>query len=188
MKDSYDYRKAKCKSSRNVNVRDIEHDLIAKTGDISNILKNTLYWRDFPKVETDEDVVSRLNQFFTRCTDNDELPTVEKMCIALGVTRRSVTDWRNGSRGNYRANLMNQVFEILAAIDAELVSTGKIPQVTYIFRAKNYFDMSDKNEMVITPNNPLNSNLSADQLRDRYEGNAPQIEGTTEDQQEPNKE
>ena len=38
-----------------------------------------------------------------------------------------------------------------------MVSQGKIPQITYIFRAKNFFGLSDKQEVVVTPNQPLGS-------------------------------
>ena len=50
--------------------------------------------------------------------------------------------------------MVKKAKEILAGIDAKLVSQGKIPQVTYIFRAKNFFGMRDQQEVVLTPNNP----------------------------------
>lgn len=95
------------------------------------------------------------------------------MCLALGHTRMSVWNWEQGTQGNARKEMIEMAKEILASIDAELVSRGKIPQITYIFRAKNFFGLSDKTEVVLTPNNPLESNMSSDELRERYELNAP---------------
>ena len=56
----------------------------------------------------------------------------------------------------------------MASFDAEMATEGKINPVTYIFRAKNYFGMADKQEMVLTPNNPLGDNTDPDELQRRY--------------------
>ena len=146
----------------------IEKTTTATKQEISQILNNSLYWRNHPKVHTDEECADRLNEFFTHCAETGEIPTVEKMCLALGHTRMSVWNWEQGSQGNARKEMIEMAKEILASIDAELVSRGKIPQITYIFRAKNFFGLSDKTEVVLTPNNPLESNMSSDELRQRY--------------------
>ena len=62
--------------------------------------------------------------------------------------------------------MIKRAKEIMAAIDAELVSNNKIPQVTYIFRAKNFYQMADKSEVVLTPNTPLQT-MDADTARSR---------------------
>lgn len=148
--------------------------------EISAILKNSLYWRGRDKVQTDEECAERLNEFFDHCAATGEIPTVEKMCLALGYTRAAVWNWEQGSKGNARKEMIGLAKDILASIDAELVSRGKIPQITYIFRAKNFFGLSDKTEVVLSPNNPLESNLSGDELRERYRLNAPEDDSTEE--------
>ena len=60
--------------------------------------------------------------------------------------------------------------EILAGIDAKLVSMGKIPQVTYIFRAKNFFGMKDQQDLVVTPAQPLGDSPDQKQLEERIAG------------------
>lgn len=60
--------------------------------------------------------------------------------------------------------------EILAGIDAKLVSMGKIPQVTYIFRAKNFFGMKDQQDLVVTPAMPLGDAPDQKQLEERIAG------------------
>jgi hypothetical protein len=42
--------------------------------------------------------------------------------------------------------------DFIAAIEAELARDGEINGSVYMFRAKNYFGMVDKQEMVVTPN------------------------------------
>ena len=151
----------------------LEETTTATRPEISEILKNSLYWRKHPKIQSDEECAERLNEFFSHWAETGEIPTVEKMCLALGYTRMAVWYWEQGSQGKARKEMIEMAKEILASIDAELVSRGKIPQITYIFRAKNFFGLSDKTEVVLTPNNPLESNMSSEELRERYELNAP---------------
>lgn len=64
--------------------------------------------------------------------------------------------------------MIKKAKQILAGIDAKLVSQGKIPQITYIFRAKNFFGMTDKQEVVLTPNNPLGAETPPEELQKKY--------------------
>lgn len=152
----------------------VESTTTATRPEISEILKNSLYWRGRPRVVTDDECAERLNEFFNHCAETGEIPTVEKMALALGVTRVRLWQWAQGEKGAVRQNMIQMAKEILASMDAELVSRNKIPQVTYIFRAKNYFGMSNKTEVVVTPNNPLEASVGKEELQARYELNAPE--------------
>ena len=52
----------------------------------------------------------------------------------------------------------------MRAFDAKLVQAGKLNPVTYIFRAKNYYGMTDKQEVEVTKTNQLGDNLTDDEL------------------------
>jgi len=148
----------------------IEATTTATNEEIKQIMTNVLYWYKREIVKTDEECADRLNEFFKRLNDTGEVPTVEKMCLALGTTRTTVWEWENGNLGPTRANMIKKAKEILAALDAELVSKGKIPQITYIFRAKNFFGLSDKQELVLTPNQPLGTDSDPAELQKRITG------------------
>lgn len=148
-------------------------------GEISKILQNTMYWYKREIVKTDGECAERLNEYFTRIIQNDEIPTVEKMCLALGTTRTTVWEWENGSLGSARANMIKKAKEILAALDAELVSKGKIPQITYIFRAKNFFGMKDNQEMTLVNGSPMGDEVSPDDIRKRL--SAPKSDENSEE-------
>ena len=135
--------------------------------EMKQMLSNILYWYKREIVKSDDECAERLNEFFQRINETGEIPTVEKMCLSLGTVRSVVWEWENGSKGQTRANIIKKAKEILAALDAELVSNNKIPQVTYIFRAKNFYAMSDKTEFVLTPNSPLDGK-SEEELATRY--------------------
>ena len=146
----------------------VEATTTATREDIKQITGNILYWYKRDIVKTDEECAERLDEFFKHVNETGEIPTVEKMCLALGTTRKVVWDWETGkTHGGRRAAMIQKAKEILAAIDAELVSHGKIPQVTYIFRSKNFFGMRDQTDVVITPNNPLGEGSTAEELQKR---------------------
>lgn len=128
--------------------------LSATKPEMQKMLGNVLYWYKRPIVQSDEECAQRLEEFFAHIAQTGELPTVEKMCLSLGAVRSTVWEWEQGSKGKTRMNIIKRAKEILAALDAELVSNNKIPQVTYIFRAKNFYAMADKTEVVFTPNAP----------------------------------
>lgn len=153
----------------------VEANCTATTDEIKQIISNSFYWFNYPIVKSDEECAERLNEFFRHCNETGEIPTVEKMCLALGTVRQTVYRWETGELGSVRQDIIKKAKEILASIDAELVSAGKIPQITYIFRAKNFFGLTDKQELVVTPNNPMET-LDADEARQRLASGLPDIE------------
>jgi len=64
--------------------------------------------------------------------------------------------------------MIKKAKQILASIDAELVSSGKIPQVVYIFRAKNFYQMSDQQEITINTQNNQELDMSETDIAKRY--------------------
>lgn len=147
----------------------VEKTTTATKDEIKQILNNSLYWYKREIVKSDEECAERLNEFFMRLAETGEIPTVEKMCLALGTVRSTVWEWEQGNQGQTRSNMIKKSKEILASLDAELVSRGKIPQITYIFRAKNFFQMSDKQEFTLIPGNALGSDADPSTLTNKYQ-------------------
>lgn len=148
----------------------IEATTTATSEEISEIIQNSYKWFNYPEVKTEDECAERLNLFFAECAKTGEIPTVEKMCLALGTYRKKVWDWENGvGVTSSWCNMIKKAKQILASMDAELVSRNKIPQVTYIFRAKNFYGMQDKQEVVLTPNNPLEAVTDPEERRKRIE-------------------
>ncbi len=153
----------------------LEDNSDVKREDIRRILGEVLHWYDSPLVKTDEECAQRLNEFFYHVMETGEIPTWEKLCVCLGTVREVVRGWERGDMGSTRSAMIKKAREIMAAIDANLVSEGKIPQVTYIFRAKNFFGMTDQQEMILTPNNQLQTQDPAT-LRQKYLADAQDAE------------
>lgn len=143
----------------------------AKKEEISQVIQESYQYFKRPIVKSDEECAERLNDYFAQCYETGQIPTVEDMSLALGTIRETVWKWENGMGcSSARSHMIKKAKEILAGIDAKLVSMGKIPQVTYIFRAKNFFGMKDQQDLVVTPAMPLGDSPDAKQLENRIEG------------------
>ena len=120
---------------------------------LNNILAVSKAFDAPPK--TEEELCERLNWFFHTCQETNQLPTVEKMCLALSMPRNTVFDWETGASpglGPATANILKKAKNLIASLDAELAQEGKIQPVVYMFRAKNYYGMKDQQDVVVTPN------------------------------------
>lgn len=137
---------------------------------LGNILAVSRAFEEPPK--NDEELCERLNWFFQRCEETQQLPTVEKMCLAIGYDRVTVFDWISGkhksSIGEQAPNIIKKAKNIIASLDAELAQEGKIQPVVYMFRAKNFYGMADKQEIVVTPNNPLGESADPSTIAQKY--------------------
>lgn len=166
---------ASTKGKRGSKSASIEATTTANPSEISEILKNNLYWYHREIVKDDDECADRLTEFFDRLAETGEIPTVEKMCLALGTVRTTLWNWENGQGcSSVRMNMIKKAKEILAALDAELVSRGKIPQITYIFRAKNFYQMSDNQTLTLVNGSPLGEEVDEAELRRRIQGSTTQ--------------
>ena len=96
-----------------------------------------------------EEMKTRIDLFFEECMKQNMLPTVEGLALTLGVTRKALEDWESGKYAKEKGPIISKAKEVIAAVDAQLVASGVMPAVPYIFRAKNYYGMSDKTEVEI---------------------------------------
>lgn len=160
-------------------------DVVAKNEkkeEISRIVGESIQFYGRTPCRTNQEIAERLQEYFDNCYQTGQIPTVEDMCLALGVNRRTLLNWEVKQDTNpERAWIVQQAKEVLAAIDAKLVSEGKIPQVTYIFRAKNYFDMHDEKNVTITKpvSDPMGEKIDIERLRQKYLDNAYGAEDVT---------
>ena len=108
---------------------------------------------NFKNEVTDDVIEERTEEFFKWCLDTGTLPTMERYALAIGTTRETIRRWRNGiGCSDDRKYMMQKVVEMMAAFDAEMVIKGKTPVVSYIWRSKNYYDMSDEKRIIIDSN------------------------------------
>ncbi len=157
------------KKKKQRNSFSLEKQCTARKSEVSEIVRNSMSFFGRPIVQTDEECAERLNEFFDKMCETGEIPTVEKMALALGTTRKTLLEWQHGLKGVQRANMILQAKEMLASIDAELVQRNKIPAVPYIFRAKNYYGLTDTTEISVSSNpNLLGDDGNREEIAAKY--------------------
>jgi len=144
----------------------IEKNTTARPEEIARAVKNAFQYFHRDIVKTDEECAARIDAYFRDCYEQQMIPTVENLSLALGTVRRTLWGWENGEGcSQARSNMVKKAKQILASIDAELVSSGKIPQVVYIFRAKNFYQMSDQQEITINANSGQEQEKGVEDVR-----------------------
>ena len=147
----------------------LELNNTARPAEISRAIMDAYQYFNRPCVSSDEECAERLNEYFQRCNATGTLPKVETMALALGTVREVVWAWGVGKGCSAeRTNMIQKAKQILASIDAELAATGKIPQVVYIFRSKNFYGMKDQSDVVIAPGTPLGQDIQPETIATKY--------------------
>lgn len=148
-----------------------------KPGDNSKYLSFALQNIAYPPINLQDSnaVMDRLNCYFNSCVDRDMKPTVAGMANSLNVTRKDL--WEI-AKGNHRpvakfssesADLIKKAYNLLEEMYENYMINGKVNPVAGIFMGKNHFGYQDKQEVVVTPNNPLGDEIDENEIKKRIE-------------------
>ena len=138
---------------------------------VRTLLTEVLVEYNQERVKSDEELAERLNNYFKRCAERGQIPTIEEMCLTTGYTMGTCSDWiygRNKGFSPATSQIMKKSKEIVQTFDAKLVISGKLNFLAYCFRAKNYYGMTDKQEHIITPNVQTAADYSVEEIKKRY--------------------
>ena len=135
-------------------------------------MANATRWRSLglrSKPKTNKEILNRIDYYFEQCIQDGIRPTVETMSLALGYSRVATWNWKNGVKcDSERQQIIVAAYDTIAAFDADMVTNGAMNPVVYIFRSKNFYDMRDQTEVVVTPNNPLGDVVSVEEIEEKY--------------------
>lgn len=137
---------------------------------VSELLRETMEAYMMPKVKNDDELLQRLQDYFTRCSTRGIVPTIEEMILYCGYTNSwmyDITSGRNKGFTPQTSLILKKAKHFMHSLDTKLVESGKLNFLAYCFRAKNYYGMTDKSEVVLTPNQQQEE-YSADEIRKRY--------------------
>lgn len=143
-----------------------------KPGEMSKMIFQAMTISHWPEINTDDadQVAERIDKYHQYCFENDMKPDVPGMALALGVTTKTVWAWENGVDSNKPTavrNVLKRARQINEVLMNQMMVNGKINPVTGIFLLKNMHGYKDQQDVVITPNNPLESE-DPEQARKRY--------------------
>lgn len=139
-------------------------------GDNARYLRYALASLNLPPIDVSDpkQVENRIMEYFNFCIENDRKPNIKGLGNWIGVDDETVMRWR---RGEYRAEthrgLIKKAVDILQEMWWDYGQNGKCNPASWIFIGKNAFGMRDEQQVVITPNNPMDNGDPA-QARSRY--------------------
>lgn len=180
----YAARKLNAKRNGMRPVTSTELNCTATHPEVVDMVQKAYILFDRPHATTDEELCEALNWYFTDYLQTTgAFPTMEGMSLACGVDRKTFEGW---ARGEYQSSSIRSVIAqkaigILAELDAQLVQSGKIPQVVYIFRSKNFYGLQDAVKVEHVSARP--DAESPDQLASKYADAIP-VDFTVQDDAE----
>ncbi len=141
-------------------------------GDNRKYILHSLRLAELPKLNLTsvEEVTQRIKDYFTICAEDDMKPSVAGLALAMDIDRTYLWEIRSGRKGKNPevANTLKKAMKILDLQMVDYMQNGKINPVSGIFLMKNNFGYADKQEVVLTPNNPLGDTKDTKELEERY--------------------
>ena len=145
--------------------------LMTSPGDNTRYLRHALASWDLPPIDISDakQVEERLAWYFNHCAEDDMKPTVNGMCNSLGISRDTLNQWKNGDcRAASHTDMVKKAYKILEEMWENYMMNGKINPVSGIFLGKNMFGYQDKQDIVVTPNNPLGDPADPSTIAQKY--------------------
>lgn len=142
----------------------------AEPGDNSRYLRYAMASLDLPPIDISDpkQVEKRISEYFQFCINNDRKPNIKGLGNWLGVDSTTVNSWR---RGEYRTEthspLIRKAVDVLEEMWWDYGQNGKCNPVSWIFIGKNAFQMRDVQDVVVTPNSPLDTSNPND-VKNKY--------------------
>lgn len=157
------------KKKRGANwMKDLSDDS-GEPGDNSRFVRHAFVAWNLPPIDISDpaQVEERIGCYFQHCIDNDRRPGVIGMCNWLGISRQTLNEWENGvTRGATHGDIIKKAKCICEEIWADLMMSNKLNPGAGCFMGKNWFNYTDTQQIVLTPNNPL-QNLDEEAARKR---------------------
>lgn len=69
---------------------------------VSRLLTEALVEYRQPKVKSDEELTERINDYYSRCAETGQTPTVEELYLSTGYAISTVKDWESGRHKGFR--------------------------------------------------------------------------------------
>ena len=144
-----------------------------KAGDNSKYLTHAMIIKKWPPIDldSDEEVIERLDMYFALCAKDDMKPTVTGMANALKISRFTLNDWKNGDRRgktDNRTEIIREYYSLLEGLYEDYMMNGKVNPVSGIFMGKNHFGYQDKQEVVLKAKQQFEDVVNPEEVRQKY--------------------
>lgn len=144
--------------------------ITATKGEISQILSNCLEVYEWPRIDLEDTAAidQRCGQYFQHCVQVGERPSVEGLAVAVGVSVRTLLDWESQkTRTDEHSRIIKKAKDCIQYFLAQIALGNKIYPNVWIFYGKNWFGMSDKQDIQISTKQPLGERVSSEEIAER---------------------
>ena len=129
-------------------------------GEVSTMMTHAYEMSHWPPFDSDDpqQVIDRIDMFHRYCIANDVKPDMAGLALAMGVSRKTLWCWENGVDSNKPQavrNALKRGRDTNEFILSQMMQMGKINPIPAIFLLKNNHEYKDQQDVVITPNTPL---------------------------------
>lgn len=149
---------------------ELQKDFGADPGDNSRFIRFAMTAWNLPPIDISDpkQVEQRIADYFQHCMENDRRPQVIGMCNWLGISRQTLNEWVNGvTRRETHGDIIKKAYGFLEEMWAEAMLTNHLNPGSGCFIAKNWFNYTDTQQIVVTPNNPYQA-TSDEELKGKY--------------------
>ncbi len=128
-----------------------------------------------PAFESVEDLQAAIKSYFeyVRDINADEsrefkiYPDVEGLAAYLGVSRTCINDWENSNYNGFSATIKTAK-NLIADYKKQLAMHGKIPPIIAAMDFNNNHGYTQKQEVLVTPNSPLQADTNPVDIASKY--------------------
>lgn len=123
----------------------------------------------YDTVEELQDAIIEYWEYLDKANKNGTplIPDVEGLATFLDVTRGKLIQWERGKDPAF-AETVAQAKNDIAACKKQIGQQGKIPPIVMAMDFNNNHGYTQKQEVVVTPNNPLGETTATPELMERY--------------------
>lgn len=130
------------------------HNNIVKDKELTaKVLALGLVARDMGKTkpQTPRELEDRFDDYLEECVNYGLPPTVEGLVLISGYARTTFWEIAQGLHHPELANTIKKAKDYIQNYDATMATMNKVNAAVYCFRAKNFYDMKDVQEIKAGP-------------------------------------
>lgn len=105
------------------------------------------------KPKSVEELEDRFAVYLMRCAQEGMPPTVEGLALCSGWCRGTFYEIAQGNQSPQYSDTIKKAKDYVCNYDASMANLNKVNAPIYIFRAKNFYDMKDVQEIKAGPIN-----------------------------------
>lgn len=141
--------------------------------DTRRYIRSSLILADLPPIDiADPDEVRERGELYLKhCLENDLIPGVVGLCLALGCSRRTFSGWASGAhRSKTHQAIAIRFKNLMENLTVSRMLEGDLCPTIGIFFLKCHYGYRDQSEMVIEKSNEavFGDPLTVEEIRNRY--------------------